>query len=40
MRVTLVTAHYPPRLSGHADFSQRLAQSISSDDVDVTVVVL
>lgn len=40
MRVALVTAHYPPRLSGHADFCRHLAAALTDQDLDVNVVVL
>lgn len=40
MRTTLVTAHYPPRLSGHADFSELLALSLAERGLDMSVVVL
>lgn len=40
VRVTLVTAHYPPKLSGHADFCQHLASSLVDEGLEVTVVVL
>ena len=40
MRVALVTAHYPPKLSGHADFCGHLAQALVDEALDVSVVVL
>ena len=40
MKVTLVTAHYPPRLSGHGDFCMHLASSLHTEGLDVSVVVL
>ena len=40
MRVTLVTAHYPPRLSGHADFCRHLAIALAAEGLEVEVVVL
>ena len=40
MRITLVTAHFPPRLSGHADFSGLLAHALAERGLDVNVVVL
>ena len=40
MKVALVTAHYPPKLSGHADFCEHLARSLVSEGLDVSVVVL
>lgn len=40
MKVALVTAHYPPRLSGHADFCNLLAHSLIDEGLDVHVVVL
>ena len=39
-RVVVVTAHYPPRLSGHGDFTSRLASSLVAQGMDVEVVVL
>ena len=39
-RVAIVTAHYPPRLSGHGDFTSRLASSLVAQGMDVDVVVL
>ena len=40
MRVTLVTAHYPPKLSGHADFCEHLAAALTAEGLEVTVLVL
>ncbi|MCP3934092.1 MAG: glycosyltransferase [Actinomycetia bacterium] len=40
MRVALVTAHYPPRLSGHADYCSLLAHALIDEGLDVSVVVL
>ena len=40
MLVTLVTAHYPPKLSGHADFCEHLAGSLLEEGLHVSVVVL
>lgn len=40
MKVALVTAHYPPRLSGHADFCNLLAHSLIDEGLEVHVVVL
>ncbi len=39
-RVALVTAHFPPRLSGHGDFTARLASSLVAQGMHVDVVVL
>jgi len=40
VRVALVTAHYPPLLSGHADYCELLAHSLIDEGLDVEVVVL
>ena len=39
-RVALVTAHFPPRLSGHGDFTARLSQSLHELGMHIDVVVL
>jgi len=40
VRVALVTAHYPPLLSGHADYCELLAHALIDEGLDVEVVVL
>lgn len=40
MKVVLVTPHWPPRASGHGDYSWHLTQSLSDKGADISVVVL
>jgi glycosyltransferase involved in cell wall biosynthesis len=40
VKVLLVTAHWPPRLSGHGDFSYKLAEALTSEGRHVEVLVL
>ena len=39
-RVCLVTAHWPPRLSGHGDYVWHLANALADRGVDIAVIVL
>ncbi len=38
--VVIVTAHWPPRLGGHADYSRRLAEAMAHQGYRVEVIVL
>lgn len=40
MRVLMLTAHWPPRLSGHGDYCQHLAGALRDAGVELSVLVL